>query len=112
MLNADLENFTIDQFAGALALSLGAIGSLLLVIWQSKCHCRINLCWLFTCERKPGPDEDKDKKDKKGKKVTKDLKDTSITESDSVSMRTRSRMSSTDLSDMDTTVDRDLPPNP
>tara|TARA_R110000868_G_C10746378_1_gene752833 strand:+ start:434 stop:754 length:321 start_codon:yes stop_codon:yes gene_type:complete len=68
MLNADLENFTIDQFAGALALSLGAIGSLLLVIWQSKCHCRINLCWLFTCERKPGPDEAKDKKDKKDKK--------------------------------------------
>jgi len=67
MLNADLENFTIDQFAGALALSLGAIGSLLLVIWQSKCHCRINLCYLFTCERKPGPDEVKDKKGKKGK---------------------------------------------
>ena len=69
MLNADLENFTIDQFAGALALSLGAVGSLLLVIWQSKCHCRINLCYLFTCERKPGPAEDdpkkKDKKDKK-----------------------------------------------
>jgi len=78
MLNADLENFTIDQFAGALALSLGAVGSLLLVIWQSKCHCRINLCYLFTCERKPGPTEGeakddpkkKDKKDKKG-----DLKD-------------------------------------
>ena len=77
MLNADLENFTIDQFAGALALSLGAVGSLLLVIWQSKCHCRINLCYLFTCERKPGPAEDdpkkKDKKDKKG-----DLKDVNI----------------------------------
>tara|TARA_R110002096_G_scaffold279113_2_gene473310 strand:+ start:1309 stop:1650 length:342 start_codon:yes stop_codon:yes gene_type:complete len=67
MLNADLENFTIDQFAGALALSLGAVGSLLLVIWQSKCHCRINLCYLFTCERKPGPTEEdpKNKKDKK-----------------------------------------------
>ena len=77
MLNADLENFTIDQFAGALALSLGAVGSLLLVIWQSKCHCRINLCWLFTCERKPGPTEDdpKNKKDKEVKK-SKDLKET------------------------------------
>ena len=71
MLNADLENFTIDQFAGALALSLGAVGSLLLVIWQSKCHCRINLCYLFTCERKPGPTEEdpKNKKDKKDKKT-------------------------------------------
>lgn len=71
MLGANLEDFTIDQFAGALALSLGAVGSLLLVIWQSKCHCKINLCYLFTCERKPPPDElpkdlkDKDKKNKK-----------------------------------------------
>lgn len=71
MLGANLEDFTIDQFAGALALSLGAVGSLLLVIWQSKCHCKINLCYLFTCERKPPPDElpkdlkDKDNKNKK-----------------------------------------------
>jgi len=71
MLGANLEDFTIDKFAGALALSLGAVGSLLLVIWQSKCHCKINLCYLFTCERKPPPDElpkdlkDKDNKNKK-----------------------------------------------
>ena len=29
-----LQDFTIDQMAGAIALSLGALGSLLLVIWQ------------------------------------------------------------------------------
>ena len=72
MLGANLENFTIDQFAGALALSLGAIGSLLLVIWQSKCHCKVNLCYIFTCERKPSLDveqpKDLKKKDKKDKK--------------------------------------------
>ena len=48
-----LQNFTIDQAAGGFALAAGAVGSLLLVIWQSKCHCKINLCWLFQCERKP-----------------------------------------------------------
>jgi hypothetical protein len=34
-----LQDFTMDQVAGALALSLGALGSLLLVIWQSRCLC-------------------------------------------------------------------------
>ena len=43
LMGANLEDFTIDQAAGAFALTAGAIGSLLLVIWQSKCHCKINL---------------------------------------------------------------------
>jgi hypothetical protein len=38
-----IEPATIDQAAGALALSLGALGSLLLVIWQSKCRCRCRI---------------------------------------------------------------------
>ena len=58
-MGANLEDFTIDQAAGAFALTAGAIGSLLLVIWQSKCHCKINLCWIFKCERKPIVDEQK-----------------------------------------------------
>ena len=53
-----LQNFTIDQLAGALALSLGAVGTLLLVIWQSRCACRCRLglsdkCYLFDCAREP-----------------------------------------------------------
>ena len=35
-----LQDFTIDQLAGAIALSLGAVGTLLLVIWQSRCVCK------------------------------------------------------------------------
>ena len=55
-----LQNFTVDQLAGAVALSLGALGSLLLVIWQSKCRCacRIGIsdqCYLFDCSREPPP---------------------------------------------------------
>jgi len=104
MLGANLEDFTIDQFAGALALSLGAVGSLLLVIWQSKCHCKINLCYLFTCERKPPPDElpkdlkDKDKKNKKkGDIETADDVDVPIEEEEEVVPLSKKKITEMDL---------------
>ncbi len=53
----DVEPMSVDQLAGAFVMIAGAIGSLLLVIWQSKCHCRMNLCYIFSCERRP-PNED------------------------------------------------------
>ena len=54
---------TIDQMAGAVALTLGALGSLLLVIWQSRCLCRCRIgisdtCYLFDCSREPPPPVD------------------------------------------------------
>jgi hypothetical protein len=52
-----IEKMSADQFAGAVVLILGAIGSLLLVVWQSKCHCKVNLCYICQCERRP-PNED------------------------------------------------------
>jgi len=74
-----LQDYSVDQAAGAVVLVLGAVASLLLVVWQSKCHCKINLCYLFQCERRPPSEEEmkslkdqakemKDKKDKKNKK--------------------------------------------
>tara|TARA_R110000803_G_scaffold118460_3_gene186858 strand:- start:574 stop:936 length:363 start_codon:yes stop_codon:yes gene_type:complete len=87
-----LQDYSVDQVAGAFVLCLGAIASLLLVVWKSKCHCKCNLCYIFQCERRP-PSEDemqglkdqfkatqkKDKKDKKDKdnkdKKDKDKKD-------------------------------------
>ena len=64
----EIDKMSVDQFAGAVVLILGAIGSLLLVIWQSKCHCKVNLCYLFQCERRP-PNEDEMKSLKRsGKK--------------------------------------------
>ena len=69
-----LQDFTIDQAAGAIALTLGAVGTLLLVIWQSRCLCKCRLglsdkCYLFDCERAPPPiEEEKKKKDDKKKK--------------------------------------------
>ena len=68
-----LQNYSVDQAAGAVVLVLGAVASLLLVIWQSRCHCKMNLCYIFQCERRPPSEEEmmglkdqiKDKKDKK-----------------------------------------------
>jgi hypothetical protein len=56
-----LQDYTVDQLAGAIALTLGALGSLLLVIWQSRCslRCRLGLseqCYIFDCERRPPVD--------------------------------------------------------
>ena len=53
----EIERMSVDQLAGAFVMIAGAIGSLLLVIWQSKCHCKMNLCYIFSCERRP-PNED------------------------------------------------------
>tara|TARA_R110000822_G_scaffold266621_2_gene390393 strand:- start:127 stop:486 length:360 start_codon:yes stop_codon:yes gene_type:complete len=53
-----LQNYSVDQAAGAIVLVLGAVASLLLVIWQSKCHCKMNLCYLFQCERRPPSEEE------------------------------------------------------
>lgn len=80
----EIDKMSVDQFAGAVVLILGAIGSLLLVVWQSKCHCRVNLCYIFQCERRPPNEEElktlaeeakglKDKQNKMNKKEDKIL---------------------------------------
>ena len=80
-----IEKMSADQFAGAVVLILGAIGSLLLVVWQSKCHCKVNLCYICQCERRPPNEEElktladeakamKDKQKKINKKEDKILK--------------------------------------
>jgi hypothetical protein len=70
----EIDTMSVDQLAGAVVLILGAVGSLLLVIWQSKCHCKVNLCYLFQCERRP-PNEDEMKSLKEQAKKMKDKKD-------------------------------------
>lgn len=64
-----LQNFTIDQFAGAMALILGSLGGLLMIIWKSRCACKVRLgltdyCICFECSRTPPPDDDEDEKNK------------------------------------------------
>jgi len=71
----DVEPMSVDQLAGAFVMIAGAIGSLLLVIWQSKCHCRMNLCYIFSCERRPPSEEEmkglKDQAKKQNEKLKK-----------------------------------------
>ena len=54
----EIDKMSIDQFAGSVVLILGAIGSLLLVIWQSRCACKCRIgcsekCYIFDCTREP-----------------------------------------------------------
>lgn len=83
-----LQDFTIDQLAGATALVLGSVGGLLMIIWKSRCACRMRVgcsdkCYIFDCERKPPPDDSDDedsKKDKKDKKLKKNKSKENIQE--------------------------------
>ena len=54
----EVEQMSVDQLAGAVVLFLGAVGSLLLVIWQSRCFCEVNLCYIFRCVRRPPNEEE------------------------------------------------------
>lgn len=67
----DVEPMSVDQLAGAFVMIAGAIGSLLLVIWQSKCHCKMNLCYLFSCERRPPNEEEMKSLKQQGKAMKK-----------------------------------------
>lgn len=67
-----IDKMSVDQFAGAVVLILGAIGSLLLVIWQSRCACRCRIgcsdkCYIFDCTREPPPQNKEEKKEEKKK---------------------------------------------
>ena len=69
-----LQDYSVDQAAGAVVLVLGAIAGLLQVIWMSKCHCKVNLCYIFRCERRP-PTEEEMKTLKNKVKEVKGVKD-------------------------------------
>jgi hypothetical protein len=65
-----IERMSIDQFAGSVVLILGAVGSLLLVVWQSRCgiHCRLGCsdnCYLCDCKRDPPPIKGEEKDEEK-----------------------------------------------
>jgi hypothetical protein len=83
-----IDQMSIDQAAGAFVMIAGAIGSLLLVIWQSKCHCKVNLCYIFQCERRP-PNENemktlKDQTNKLKEKKEKEKQDEKLIPTQSV----------------------------
>ena len=79
-----IDKMSVDQAAGAFEMVAGAIGSLLLVVWQSKCHCKVNLCYIFQCERRPPNEEEmktlKDQAQKLKDKKNEDKKNEDVLE--------------------------------
>ena len=77
--SAPMEQFNINELAGATGLILGAVGGILAIIFKSRCYCKFrigisdkyNLCM---CERKPPPDavEDEDDDEEEGETKDKD----------------------------------------
>jgi len=67
-----MEQFNINELAGATGLILGAVSGILVVIFKSRCFCKFRVgisdkYSLCMCERKPPPDikEDSEEEDKK-----------------------------------------------
>ena len=57
-----LADYTIDQVAGALALTLGSIGGLCLILFKSRCE-KITICWgIWSCNRKVVDDDNDEEK--------------------------------------------------
>ena len=74
-----MKDFDIDQLAASVALMLGAVGSLLLVVWQSRCLCRLRLgcsdtCYVFDCERQPPPVDPENPEDEATKDIVRTLR--------------------------------------
>tara|TARA_R110000744_G_scaffold311291_1_gene418860 strand:- start:187 stop:486 length:300 start_codon:yes stop_codon:yes gene_type:complete len=62
-----LADYTIDQVAGALALTLGSIGGLCLILFKSRCE-KITICWgIWSCNRKVADDDDGEKQGSEAK---------------------------------------------
>ena len=74
----ELANYTIDQVAGALALTLGSLGGLCLILFKSRCS-SITICWgLWSCNRKVMTEEELEKAEKDKKEAEKKKEDEKV----------------------------------
>ena len=70
-----MEEFNINELAGATGLILGAVSGILVVIFKSRCYCKFrigisdkyNICM---CERKPPPDPKEEDSEEETNKTT------------------------------------------
>ena len=67
-----MEQFNINELAGATGLILGAISGILVVIFKSRCFCKFRVgisdkYSLCMCERKPPPDIKEESADEENK---------------------------------------------
>jgi len=69
-----LANYTIDQVAGALALTLGSIGGLCLILFKSRCE-TISICWgVWSCNRKVLEEDNEEVKKEEEEIIPKKIK--------------------------------------
>tara|TARA_R100001015_G_C4516813_1_gene86937 strand:+ start:133 stop:384 length:252 start_codon:yes stop_codon:yes gene_type:complete len=60
-----LDDFSLDQMAGASALIISSIGGLLLIVFKSKCR-TISCCWgMWSCIREVNAEEDEESDEEK-----------------------------------------------
>ena len=67
-----MEQFNINELAGATGLILGAVSGILVVIFKSRCFCKFRVgisdkYSLCMCERKPPPDIKEESTDEENK---------------------------------------------
>ena len=66
-----LDDFSLDQMAGASALVISSVGGLLLIIFKSRCR-TINCCFgLLSCDRIVQSDDEEEKEKDKDKETSK-----------------------------------------
>ncbi len=75
-----LQEFNINELAGASGLILGAVSGILVVIFKSRCYCKFRVgltdnCNICMCERKPPPDPVVNDSDEEPIVPPKDLKE-------------------------------------
>lgn len=77
-----LANYTIDQVAGALALTLGSVGGLCLILFKSRCE-TISICWgVWSCNRKVLDEDNEEVKKEEEEIISKKIKP--LTQTDSI----------------------------
>ncbi len=74
-----MEQFNINELAGATGLILGAVSGILVVIFKSRCYCKFRVgfndkCSLCMCERKPPPDNTAESEEEEKKEEKKPIK--------------------------------------
>ena len=66
-----LDDFSLDQVAGASALIISSIGGLLLIVFKSRCK-TISCCWgMWSCIREINDEEEDDEENDEEKIVPK-----------------------------------------
>lgn len=68
-----MDNMQPNDLANLLTVGAAALGSILLIVFKSRCT-KINLCYLFKCERDVASDNEDDNESLKKKEKPKEIR--------------------------------------